>query len=423
MFYQYFKFKATGVPLTGVADFTAAPVGTEFEKNSGEIYIKDANGIYNKVDRIIQSRAENDTRYGQLDFTNTWSLGNTFDGALTSTGTNIFSGDNTFETGVLVLDSDITSGGSNIWNGTNLFNTTSTFAGGIVSSNTNTWNGVQGFNDDITFSAGAPIASSGNNVWNGTQSFNSNCAFALANTFGGHQTPVTTGIYDLGSTSKRWNDIWCSGDITAENLNTVGLSVYADVSNNAYTYFWDFSSSTWRTFGWDNAADTFIVEDGAGVQREILHSGNFTSYGATPVGAAAPFFGGTVHSGYIKANGAAISRVSYATLFAEIGETYGVGNGTTTFNVPDSRGEFLRGWDDARGIDSGRALGSWQADELKAHTHPLQIGWTVPAVGWRMVWTQGQTNGVETQTNPNTGSAGGTETRPRNLAVQYLIKY
>lgn len=68
----------------------------------------------------------------------------------------------------------------------------------------------------------------------------------------------------------------------------------------------------------------------------------------------------TLPDGYIKANGAAISRTVYAWLFSKIGTSFGTGNGSTTFNVPDLRGEFLRGLDDGRGIDAGRVLGSAQ---------------------------------------------------------------
>lgn len=68
----------------------------------------------------------------------------------------------------------------------------------------------------------------------------------------------------------------------------------------------------------------------------------------------------SVPSGYLKANGAEISRTAYANLFSAIGTTFGSGNGSTTFRVPDLRGEFLRGWDDGRGIDPGRSFGSAQ---------------------------------------------------------------
>lgn len=67
-----------------------------------------------------------------------------------------------------------------------------------------------------------------------------------------------------------------------------------------------------------------------------------------------------VPAGYLELAGQAISRTTYSALFALFGTTYGVGDGSTTFNLPDTRGEFIRGWDHGRGIDSGRTLGSFQ---------------------------------------------------------------
>lgn len=73
--------------------------------------------------------------------------------------------------------------------------------------------------------------------------------------------------------------------------------------------------------------------------------------------------------GYLKANGAAVSRTAYSVLFATIGTMFGAGDGFTTFNLPDLRGEHIRGWDDGRGIDPGRGLGSFQEGQLLAHNH------------------------------------------------------
>lgn len=77
----------------------------------------------------------------------------------------------------------------------------------------------------------------------------------------------------------------------------------------------------------------------------------------------------TAPTGYLKANGAAVSRTTYAALFSAIGTIYGAGDGSTTFNLPDLRGEFVRGWDDGRGVDSGRAFGSAQAQSFQSHQH------------------------------------------------------
>ena len=125
----------------------------------------------------------------------------------------------------------------------------------------------------------------------------------------------------------------------------------------------------------------------------------------------------TAPAGFLKANGAAISRTTYSALFAAIGTTFGAGDGTTTFTLPDLRGEFLRGWDDGRGADSARVFGSTQGDDLKAHTHTQNIGGTVSSQ-FNTLTASGPGNASR-----NTGSTGGTETRPRNVAVLYCIKY
>lgn len=90
---------------------------------------------------------------------------------------------------------------------------------------------------------------------------------------------------------------------------------------------------------------------------------------ACPPGMIAPFAMTSPPTGWLKANGAAVSRATYAALFAAIGTAHGAGNGSTTFNLPDLRGEFIRGLDDGRGVDSGRTLGSSQADMIEAHEH------------------------------------------------------
>lgn len=88
-----------------------------------------------------------------------------------------------------------------------------------------------------------------------------------------------------------------------------------------------------------------------------------------PPGAVMTFPMAVAPAGYLKANGAAVSRLAYADLFSAIGTLHGSGNGTDTFNVPDLRGEFIRGWDDGRGVDVGRVIGSSQSDDNKPHAH------------------------------------------------------
>jgi len=69
-------------------------------------------------------------------------------------------------------------------------------------------------------------------------------------------------------------------------------------------------------------------------------------------------------TGFLVCDGSAVSRVTYAAAFAAMGTLYGVGDGSTTFNLPDLRGEFIRGADLGRGADSGRSIGSWQKGSI-----------------------------------------------------------
>jgi phage-related tail fiber protein len=135
-----------------------------------------------------------------------------------------------------------------------------------------------------------------------------------------------------------------------------------------------------------------------------------------PVGAVAYFAQDVPPFGWLKANGAAVSRTVYANLFAAIGERYGRGDGRTTFNLPDLRGEFIRSWDDGRAIDRNRVLGSWQADEFRSHSHGIGVN--------RMSDTDrgSSPSTVSVDTVGQTDPAGGIETRPRNIALLACIK-
>ncbi len=88
-----------------------------------------------------------------------------------------------------------------------------------------------------------------------------------------------------------------------------------------------------------------------------------------PPGMIMDFASPSAPVGWLKCNGVAVSRTAYAALFAAIGTTWGAGDGFNTFNLPDFRGEFRRGWDDGRGVDVGRAFGSFQAQAIQSHTH------------------------------------------------------
>lgn len=142
--------------------------------------------------------------------------------------------------------------------------------------------------------------------------------------------------------------------------------------------------------------------------------------GGVPVGtiAAHP---ANIPGGWLECDGAAISRTDYAALFNEIGTTYGVGDGSTTFNIPDLRGEFVRGFDNGAGVDAGRSLASSQADEVGTHNHSVEMDRDSAQSGGGtnkdLIVSSG--GGVSRFTQDHVGA----ETRPRNVAMYYGIKY
>ena len=93
--------------------------------------------------------------------------------------------------------------------------------------------------------------------------------------------------------------------------------------------------------------------------------------------------------GYLLCDGRAVSRVEYSQLFRAIGETYGSGDGATTFNLPDLAGRFCRGWGGGNPLDPDRQFGSYQEDEPGLHNH------TVPSISHtHTINDPGHTHGV-----------------------------
>jgi phage-related tail fiber protein len=154
-----------------------------------------------------------------------------------------------------------------------------------------------------------------------------------------------------------------------------------------------------------------------------------TAINGMPVGTLIYFGMPTPPAGFIKANGASLSTSVYSNLFAVLGYTYG-GSGAS-FNLPDLRGEFMRGWDDARGLDAGRGFGSIQEQDWKSFymTDTVQNGY---AYSHNNVYmgksTTGYIGNLFTGAWNAPAAAIGTmwdtsEIRPRNAAMLVCIKY
>ena len=179
----------------------------------------------------------------------------------------------------------------------------------------------------------------------------------------------------------------------------------------------------------DGAITTNKIVDGT-IQLEDLIAAVKNSL--CPVGTVLTYTGDTAPEGWLMCHGAAISRADYSALYAVIGNRFGYGNGDTTFHIPDFRGKFLRGLDAGAGYDTeawartslypggatGAYVGSYQADEFKSHTHTES---TIEATGTGM--DPGYWFWPNSLTSTTTGAAGGGETRPKNISVNYIIKY
>ena len=196
----------------------------------------------------------------------------------------------------------------------------------------------------------------------------------------------------------------------------------------------------------DGNAGEFLQTDGSG---NLSFSAAGGAQGGVPSGAVFCMAVAIVPSGYLECNGAAVSRTGYAALFAVIGTQYGAGNGSSTFNLPDLRGEFVRGFDHGRGIDSGRSISATpQSDQNKQHNHTASssvndsghvhgttfdnkkyfpggnsttVNYGGPGEYPADIFSMSSaTTGVTVATS--IGNDGGGETRPRNIAMMYVIK-
>ena len=208
----------------------------------------------------------------------------------------------------------------------------------------------------------------------------------------------------------------------------------------------------------DGNTGEFLKTDGSGTL-------SFATPQSVPTGAVFCMAVLTVPTGYLECNGAEVSRTQYSVLFSVIGTQYGTGNGSSTFNLPDLRGEFVRGFDNGRQIDGDRVLasdgiGSSQSDQNKQHNHTAtssvtdsghrhlpqsqsansqQSNGTSVAINDNVVgnygggsgtglgplgnrhFLQNTTTGITVATT--TANDGGGETRPRNIAMMYIIKF
>ena len=194
-----------------------------------------------------------------------------------------------------------------------------------------------------------------------------------------------------------------------------------------------------------NASSGIVISNEERVKLQGLQN--------NPSGTILVFAGETLPEGYLWCDGAPVLRTEYPELFIAIGELWGVGDGSNTFNTPDLRGYFLRGIDrdngsglanidpdiaerkDIEGNVVGNKVGGYQIDAFQGHWHNYQVNYSAKAnttgvhrfdemssnVGDVVVKEDRIKDAIEDGANgsPRTSS----ETRPKNTYVNYIIKY
>lgn len=154
-----------------------------------------------------------------------------------------------------------------------------------------------------------------------------------------------------------------------------------------------------------------------------------------PPGTIVAYGGNNLPAGWLWCDGTSYTRTDKADLFNAIGTSFGAPDGST-FNTPDFRGRFLRGKDASAGNDpdrnsrtalkpggnTGDAVGSYQGDEFKNHRHSIPTDTAGGGVDQQSL--TGTTNSDEDWSfYPGSGYTGGNETRPKNVYVNYIIKF
>jgi microcystin-dependent protein len=166
---------------------------------------------------------------------------------------------------------------------------------------------------------------------------------------------------------------------------------------------------------------------GTATINNATFSGTVSGITVLPVGSVFPYIASSAPSGFLNCDGTAVSRTTYSDLFAVIGTSFGTGDGSTTFNLPDLRGRTVIGVGTGSGLTArtlaatgGAETHTLTVDEMPAHTHTANENTSPEYVGTGVYRTD-----VWNDSATNTSSTGGDQ--PHNnmqpfLVMNYIIK-
>jgi microcystin-dependent protein len=443
-----FRKSFNGIGIIPTSSLSSNLMG-ELEVNISDGSLNYYNGTTRSVIPTLSSSGDitNKTINGNTITTGTGTLTlSTF--TLTVTGTSSISGTNTGDQ-TITLTGDVTGSGTGSF-ATSLVatsNSTLTTLSNLTSIgtiSTGTWNGTaiainHGGTGQVTANAGfnalSPMTTGGDLIYGGA----SGVATRLANG-GSGQVLLSSG----GTSAPTW------GSVLTNPMTTLGDIIYENAS-----------PAPARLAGNTTTTKEFLTQTGTGSvsAAPAWASIAITDLPAGPInppGAVIMYAGSSAPTGYLLCDGSAVSRTTFAALFAVISTVYGVGDGSTTFNVPNTKGVFVRG----TGSQTISALtytgtqGTTQNDTTKknglvltdtlgisdTHVHQTALVDGNPA---NQQWGAGATyqgavgGSVGVDPNSLTGpsyngsititggvglSNGDAETRPANITLTYLIK-
>ena len=235
--------------------------------------------------------------------------------------------------------------------------------------------------------------------------------------------------------------------ISATKIQQTGVTtILMDQPNSIVEFVYDATNSMWVLGSTIRGGHLKIS---GGTQLQFITPVTLEDVdNVIPPGTIITTFSETIPTGYLECNGAAISRTTYSRLFTAIGTRAGAGDESTTFNLPDFRGYFLRGWDHGAGNDpdaatrtdsgngtAGDHVGTKQQDELESHSHDFNTASqystvdSIPEADIKRLLGDSRSTGTFQAADAAINNqhyiveTGGNETRPKNINVLYCIKY
>jgi microcystin-dependent protein len=212
-----------------------------------------------------------------------------------------------------------------------------------------------------------------------------------------------------------------SADTAVKLTNARNISLEGDATGSAA-----FDGST------DVSITVDVINANTATRLENAHTINGVAFDGTtdimiptsvPVGTVIWHASSTPPLGFLECDGSVLAANIYPALVEVLGTTYGDHG-----QLPDLRGEFIRGWDHGRGIDAGRSFGIHQDDMFKSHNHPRNpnnYAESIQAIVSQLnnSWIGQPQGGYSLLVASSTGNSGGVETRPRNISFLPCIKY